>query len=312
MTDLERQAIWGVCQQATMADGSASSAEQQALRKATDRLGISPPPGGVSETPDLGAITAPLRGSGHEATALELAWGICAADGPPNRAEQWFLEALRGSLSVPTETAEDIRRRVAALVATPIPASTAIPPPPAPPVIPGTSATPVAPDLEETVQNAAIMAGALELLPHTLATLAIVPLQMRLVYRVGKAYGYELDSGHVREFLAVAGVSMASQVVEGFAERTARGLFGSLLGGFVGHLASQATGSGVAFASTYAVGELARQYYAAGRSFSAIQLREAYDRLLERGRALQSGFGPRIRSQAQRIDTSTLASLVRG
>jgi len=156
------------------------------------------------------------------------------------------------------------------------------------------------------------MAGALELLPHSLATLAIVPLQMRLVYRVGKAYGYELDSGHIREFLAVAGASMASQVVEGFAERTARGLFGSLLGGFVGHLASQAAGSGVAFASTYAVGELARQYYAAGRSFSAIQLQEAYDRLLDRGRSLQSGFGPRIRSQAQSIDTSTLASLVRG
>ncbi len=312
MTDVERQAILGLCQQATLADGSASGAEQKALRKAAERLGITLPPGDFSTTLDLATITTPLRGSGLEATAFELAWGICAADGLPNRAEQWFLEALRGGLAISSETAGEIRKRVEALISPTLTAPPTATNSPIPPVIPRTGAVPVSPDLEEMVQSTAIMAGALELLPHSLATLAIVPLQMRLVYRVGKAYGYELDSGHIREFLAVAGVSMASQVVEGFAERTARGLFGSLLGGFVGHLASQATGSGVAFASTYAVGELARQYYAAGRSFSAIQLQEAYDRLLERGRSLQSGFGPRIRSQAQSIDTSTLVSLVRG
>lgn len=312
MTVVVRQAILGVCQQATLADGSASGAEQQALRKAADRLGMTLPPGDFSTTLDLATITTPLRGSGLEATALELAWGICAADGPPNRAEQWFLEALRGGLAVSSETADEIRKRVEALISPPILDPHSSTNPPIPPVIPGTGAGPVNPDLEEMVQSTAITAGALELLPHSLATLAIVPLQMRLVYRVGKAYGYELDGGHIREFLAVAGVSMASQVVEGIAERTARGLFGSLLGGFVGHLASQAAGSGVAFASTYAVGELARQYYAAGRSFSAIELRTAYDRLLERGRFLQSGLGPRIRSKAQSIDTSTLASLVRG
>jgi uncharacterized protein (DUF697 family) len=166
--------------------------------------------------------------------------------------------------------------------------------------------------LQDMVQSTAIMAGALELLPHSLATLGIVPLQMRLVYRIGKAHGYELDGGHVREFLAVAGVGMASQMVESFAERAARGLFGGLLGGLAGGLVSQATGSGVAFASTYALGELARQYYAGGRQFSAIELREAYNRLLERGRSMQSEFAPHMRSQADRIDPSTLASLIHG
>ncbi len=311
MTDMQRQAILGLCHQATMADGSASAAEQQALRRAAERLGIALLPGDVPPSLDLAAITNPLRGSGLEVTALELAAGICAADGPPNRAEQWFLEALRVGLALSAEVAEEVRRRVAALVSDPI-----LPPggstSPSPSAGSGAGPNPGPVELEEMVQNTAIMAGASELLPHSLATLAIVPLQMRLVYRVGKAHGYDLDSGHIREFLAVAGVSMASQVVEGIAERTARGLFGSLLGSFVGHLASQATGSGVAFASTYAVGELARQYYAGGRRFSAIELQEAYDRLLERGRTLQSGFGPRIRSQADRIDPATLASLVRG
>ena len=50
-------------------------------------------------------------------------------------------------------------------------------------------------ELDQMIMNAAIMNGALEIMPHTLATMAIVPLQMRLVYRIGHAYGYELDRG---------------------------------------------------------------------------------------------------------------------
>lgn len=37
---------------------------------------------------------------------------------------------------------------------------------------------------------------------------------MQLVYRIGKAQGYELDSGHVKDFLATAGVSLTSQYLE--------------------------------------------------------------------------------------------------
>jgi uncharacterized protein (DUF697 family) len=45
------------------------------------------------------------------------------------------------------------------------------------------------------ILNSAILNGALEIMPHTLATMAIVPLQMRMVYHIGKSYGFELDSG---------------------------------------------------------------------------------------------------------------------
>ena len=46
---------------------------------------------------------------------------------------------------------------------------------------------------DSVILNYAILNGALELLPDTLASMAIIPLQMKMVYRIGKSYGYELD-----------------------------------------------------------------------------------------------------------------------
>ena len=46
------------------------------------------------------------------------------------------------------------------------------------------------------------------------ATLAVLPVQTHLVYRVGKHHGYTLDAGHVKEFLGVLGLGLASQAVE--------------------------------------------------------------------------------------------------
>ena len=113
----------------------------------------------------------------------------------------------------------------------------------------------------------------LELLPARLATLAILPLQMRLVYKIGKSYGFELDRGHVKDFLGVLGVGMASQMIEGFARSLVRGLLGR---GLVGGLADQASGSAIAFGTTYALGHAAKRYYAGGRKLRPDELRELF------------------------------------
>ena len=81
--------------------------------------------------------------------------------------------------------------------------------------------------------NASIVNGALELLPESLSTMAIIPLQMKLVYRIGQAYGYELDRGHIKDFLATAGVGMTSQ----FLEQAGRKLLGGFLGKMGGGMA---------------------------------------------------------------------------
>ena len=64
------------------------------------------------------------------------------------------------------------------------------------------------------ILNYAILNGALELLPESLATMAIIPLQMKMVYRVGMSHGFELDRGHIKDFIATLGVGLTSQYVE--------------------------------------------------------------------------------------------------
>jgi len=103
------------------------------------------------------------------------------------------------------------------------------------------------------VLNYSILNGALELLPDSLATMAIVPLQMKMVYRIGKRYGYELDRRHITELLGAAGVGLTSQVVEGFARKLFGGLLGKVAGGLGRRAGDQLAGSAMSFASTYAL-----------------------------------------------------------
>jgi hypothetical protein len=46
--------------------------------------------------------------------------------------------------------------------------------------------------------------------------MAIIPLQIKRVYGIGKAHGGALDQGHIKQFVAAAGVGLTSQPVEQF------------------------------------------------------------------------------------------------
>src|SRR5262249_44745322 len=114
---------------------------------------------------------------------------------------------------------------------------------------------------DKMILNSAILTGALELLPHSLATMAIIPVQLRMVYRIGQQHGFELSRGHIQDFLATVGVGLTSQMVEGFARKLMRNVARTLGGRLLGGVASTATGSAVAFGTTYALGQVAKKYY---------------------------------------------------
>ena len=126
-----------------------------------------------------------------------------------------------------------------------------------PPVVAQTAAVDAA--VDKMVLNYAILNGALELLPQSLATMAIVPLQMKMVYRVGKSSGHELGRGHIKELLAAAGLGLTSQVVEGYARKLLGGLLGKVGGGLAKGVGNQVASSAVSFATTWALGKLAKQ-----------------------------------------------------
>jgi uncharacterized protein (DUF697 family) len=166
-------------------------------------------------------------------------------------------------------------------------------------------------ELDSMILKAAVLNGALELLPQSIASMAIIPLQMKLVYRIGKAHGYELDRGHVKDLLATLGVGLTGQYLEQVGRKLVGGLFGQVVGGLVGSLARGATGAAFSFATTYALGQVARRYYAGGRTLSAEMLQRTFSEMLAQGKELQIRYATQIEQQARSVDVGRLVQMVR-
>lgn len=256
--------------------------------------------------------------------AFEMAVGVCDADGVHNADEAAFLDRLRSALGLSAASADSHTRQADEIAALPLdspaPGADEMPPaaPPAstlPPPSAGGAGTRLAnlseTELDTMILNAAILNGALELLPQSLASMAIIPLQTRLVYRVGKAYGYELDRGHITDFLATVGVGLTSQYVEQFGRKLIGGLLGKMLGKTGRAIGSAATGSAFSFATTWALGQVARRYYAGGRSLSGDALKNSFSGLVGEARGLQQRYMPEIEQRARTLDVGKLMQELR-
>ncbi|MGJ7612956.1 MULTISPECIES: YcjF family protein [unclassified Variovorax] len=259
----------------------------------------------------LASVAGELKSSESRQLAYEMAVCVCDADGTQSQAERLFLADVRTSLGLDasavgfSQQAEDIAAAVpAAAAGTAVAASSQ-------PNLPGAAASDAA-ELDKSILNAAILNGALELLPETLSTMAIIPLQMKLVYRIGQAHGYQLDSGHIKDFLATVGVGLTSQYLEQAGRKLLGGLLGKVGGGLLRGLGNQAVSSGMSFASTYALGHVAKRYYAGGRTLSTQMLKEAFSGVVKEGQSLQTQYLPAIQEKARTLDAGKVLSLVRG
>jgi uncharacterized protein (DUF697 family)/tellurite resistance protein len=245
--------------------------------------------------------------------AYEMAVCVCDADGVQSEAEQAFLSGLRAMLSLDPGAANRFVWDAESMAAAPLahvdgPVAVAVPRnAPSTPVNAALEA-----QLDEKILSAAITNGALELLPETLSTMAIIPLQMKLVFGIGKAYGYELDRGHIKDFLATVGVGLTSQYLEQAGRKLLGGLLGRVGGGLLGGLGKQAVSSGMSFASTYALGQVAKRYYAGGRTLSTQMLKDTYTDVMQEAQGLQGRYLPAIQEQARTLDTGKVLAMVRG
>ena len=141
--------------------------------------------------------------------------------------------------------------------------------------------------------------------------MAIIPLQMKMVYQIGKAHGYELDRGHITDLLATLGVGLTSQYVEQFGRKLIGGLLGSIGGGLLGGMGSVSTGAAFSFATTYALGQVAKRYYAGGRRIDASGLQQAFSDMLGNAKQLQGQYAGQIAEQARTIDVGKLLSVIK-
>jgi uncharacterized protein (DUF697 family)/tellurite resistance protein len=305
MNERESSAVLAIAIHAAFADGAPADPEREQIRRVADGLAG----GGVPGLPSAyQAVLVEKRTVEDAASALstpesrrfayEMAVAVAESDGVRSDAERAFLDRLRSLLAVDAAPAAELERQTQALLTTPVPA-------PSSPQKPDPAA------LDARILNAAILNGALELLPESLATMAIIPLQMRLVYDVGLAHGYALDRGHVTELLATVGAGVTGQAVEQVGRKLLGGILGSIGGRMLGGLGRQAVSSGVAFATTYALGQVAREYYGSGRRIDAAQLKVVFQRMLEEARGMAGQYSGQIAEKARTIDVSSLASLVK-
>jgi len=311
MTTMERESVAAICLLAALADGNKSDAEQERLRRTLVDLGDVDPR--VFERVMTGrtSVEEEARRIGDPSVrsqAYELAVGICNCDGSAGDAEKEFLARLAAALAIPAATAAQQARDGEALGgATLAPAPAAATADPA-----AAAALDAARQADETILTYAALNAGLELLPQSLATIAVVPLQTKMVHKVGTLYGYKLDSGHIKEFIATVGLGLSSQWVESYARRALGSLAGRFLGRAGRDVTQKATGPAMTFATTYALGHAAKAYYAGGRRLSIDTLRQTFSQQLDAARDVYARREPEIRAQAGRLDPSNIMSILRG
>lgn len=290
---------------AAFVDGNKSPAERERLREVTDALA-----GPDVNTADiyrdvlLKKVTLEQAAAGLNTTesrqlAYEMAVGVCEADGPTTADEQSFLDQLAALLNMPVPEARAIVSQAERIVT----------PPAVVPPLPATEPSLTAPDVEKMIVRYAVLTGALELLPQSMASLAILPMQVKMVYRIGKAHGVTLDQGHIKEFIATLGVGLSAQMLDGMARKVLGKLVGRMAGGLVGGAARTAGSAALAFGTTWALGQVARQYYSSGRRLDMNQLRNLFTSLRQQGQQLHARHATEIQERAANLD---MTSLLRG
>ena len=302
----DQKAILAIALLAAFADGAKDDREREEVRRIAESLATASP------AIDLRALyqdvlfkrfgldeaVVALSDDGLRHYAYEMALCVCEADGQTTAAERRFLDQLKGSLGLGNDQARAIELEVDPFVAATCTGTAS-----------GSGSNNA--ELDQSILNYALLNGALELLPQSWASMAIIPLQIKMVYGIGQTHGVALDQGHIKEFIAAAGVGLTSQYLEQFGRKLLGGLLGKVAGKTAGKIGRTATGMAFSFATTYALGHLAKRYYAGGRQMNGELLRETYQSLLGPARELQTRYLPQIEQKAATLDASQVMAMIR-
>ncbi|HOB99657.1 MAG TPA: GTPase [Verrucomicrobiota bacterium] len=293
MNDAERKALLGISLIAAFADGEQSDAERQRIQRTGDGLAMGP-----LDVPELydhaasgvlsvSALTPSLSRPESRLLAYEMALGICEADDAVNGPERAFLDELQGALGLESASIESARAATRQLQ------EQVLAPQGAPAASPAIDLPPLAGPRRVILEHA-ILCGALERMPETLATMAVLPTQMKMIQQIAQIHGIDAGRGRIRDLIASAGVGTTSQVLRGYATRLAQGWLGKCLGGDRLSNRDEAPSARTAFATTHALGQVAAQYYGGGQNLTADQIRAAFEGVMTEALALQAKYTPEI------------------
>ncbi len=305
MNTQEKEAVLTISLMAAFADGQKADDEREKIKELMDNLGIENS-SNIFQKVLLKQVTLPdvvknIESNEMKLLAYEMAVCIADADGLVNQQEKEFLNRLKTELNLADQSTETVEPEAAALAEQRVETTLE-------------QAAPLVDEAEinKMILNYSILNGALELLPQSLATMAIIPLQTKMVYRIGKKYGYELDSGHIKEFIGAIGVGLTSQVLEGYARKFIGGFAKKLGGGLAKTIAGTATGAAFSFASTYGLGKVSLIYYSGGRKLDMSQVKGMFGRYKDEGTGLYSKYQGEIQNKARNINFKELLPMIKG
>jgi uncharacterized protein (DUF697 family)/tellurite resistance protein len=320
ISDQEKRGVLGIAFLAAYADGGNSDQERASVKSVAEGLGEI---GSISLSSiltevmlrrlDMAGAVALLQSEETRLLAYEVAVQVCDADGLRSEQETKFLEELGQLLGLSQADQEAAKEAPDALAAAPLSAGT-LPTsdlPSAPPPPPAAQAADN-PEIQETIRNHAILCGALELLPQSLAGMAVIPMQMKMVYRIGQLHGETLGQDHIKDFLATLGIGLTSQFLEGFVRKLFGGLLKRSVGKWGGKLGKTGASVAMSFVTTYALGHVANRYYASGRKMDKDTLRSTYQSALQQAEGLKTQYLPAMEQQASGLDLTKIMGMIRG
>ena len=343
MIAADQKAILTIALSAAFADGHNDDREREAIRGIADSLTTNADAIELSKVvqdvllkrTSVSSAAATLNDPQHRLLAYEMAVCVCDADGRQNDGEKQFLSELKRLLQIESGQTASLDQDATAFLdatdqAVPLDSATnhpAVPSGAAGLAIPAgivataamataTASTPAQIErdraLDKSILNYSYLNGALELLPQSWASMAIIPLQIKMVYEIGKAHGVNLDQGHIKEFIAAAGVGLTSQYLEQFGRKLLGGLLGKAAGKTFGQIGGAATGMAFSFATTYALGQVAKRYYAGGRTMTSAMLRDSFQNLLGPAKQMQADYLPQIQQKAASLDMNQVMNMIKG
>jgi uncharacterized protein (DUF697 family) len=309
MTPTDAEIIITVAAQAAMADGTRSATELTEITAAAKRLGLSNADAVVQQAAlapeDLRSLLASLSTDAARRAAYEIAVAVCNAEGVAGEKEIAFLQTLSGALGTGVATAE-----MSAIASVATLTGQVLPPP-----VPGTTPASQAPapgELDAMILDQAILTAALEVLPDRLSNMAILPLQLRMVYTIGQRHGQQLDAAQVKDLAATFGLGAAAQFMESIVRKTFGSLAGGILGSMMGGASGMAAGAAVTFAATYALGHASTQYYAQGRQLSTADMKALFTRFQKEAETLFPKVQERVQSVARTTNLQSVLGTLRG
>jgi tellurite resistance protein/uncharacterized protein (DUF697 family) len=354
LTPEQSSSLTAIALFAAFAEGGQSDVERQRVKQIIESL--STEAGEPSMSDALRRVLFKQTTIAQEAAKLttpelrEMAWeaalSVCEADGKTSPTERAMLDELSAALgrdrAKSTQEIEDAdsvmlfadeppsQKLQTAVAAVPLAlgagavagaaAGSNLPAMVTPPALPVTASSPdlnaKTQESDKTILRYSILTAAIELLPQGLASVAIIPLQTKMVHSIAGIHGYPLSASMIKEFIATVGVGAAGQVVESYARKFLGQLAKQFLGKTAGNIAKTAvnwgTGPIMTFATTYAMGQVARQYYAGGRKLSAIDLKTLFSQQVEKAKGLYSQYEPQVMQTAKGTSSGQIMNMLRG